>query len=100
MTTKLAASPVTRALDLEINGRPAAVTLEVTDGKPVLRLRAKGLRTGWYVNLEYLCEVAGWHPRLKSTDMELMVRPREEVKEGLEGFNWSAKYGKEIIKEK
>lgn len=97
MATKLSTSPVTRALDAEIDGRPVTATLEVQDGKPVLRLRAKNQRTGWFINLQNLSDIASWHPRLKTRDMELKMMPRTELKELLDKTDWKALYGDELL---
>ena len=97
MPTKLETSPVTRLLGNEIDGKPVSITLEVRDGTPVLQLRVKGQRTGWFVNLNNLCEIASWHPRLRSKDMELKMTPKQETKDGLENTDWKSLYGNELL---
>jgi len=97
MPTSLETSPVTRLLKTEIDGKPVSVTLEVRDGLPVLRLRVKGQRTGWFMNLNNLCEIASWHPRLKDKDMELKMTPKQELKQGLEKTDWKSLYGNELL---
>lgn len=97
MATALKKSPVTRELDFCIDERQVLVTLDMMDNKPILHLRLKGYKTGWYINLENLSQIASWHPRLKSSDMELMTTPKENLKKDIESFDWKTKYGKDLI---
>lgn len=97
MATALSKSPVTRALDTEINGRQVLITIENVDDKPTLRLRLKGYKTGWFLDLNQLSEIASWHPRLKSKDMQLMTTTTKDLKESLESFNWKSKYNGDLI---
>lgn len=97
MTTALSKSSVKRLLDKEIDGRPVTVSLDMMDNIPILHIRLKGYKTGWYANLNNLVEIASWHPRLKSADMELKMLPKAELKESLQNCDWKALYGKELI---
>lgn len=97
MTTPLSRSPVTRSLDKKIDDREVIVTMEVVDGKHLLHFRLKGFKTGWFLSLDNLSEIASWHPRLKDRDMELMMVPKDKLKESLETFDWKSKYGKDLI---
>lgn len=83
VTTPLANGDVHRELDYPVDGRQPIIGLEMRKDQPVLSLRLKGLRTGWYVDLHEFVEYATRFER-GSEDRKLGLRPRKEIDEWLE----------------
>lgn len=83
MTTKLE-SNIYRSLGLELpdeNGkdRECIIGLEVVDGQARVSLRLKGLRAGWYFDIEEFARYATKLPREGSSDFKIRVNRPESA---------------------
>ena len=78
MTTKLG-SPVLRDLGISIQGRPVIVGLETKNGKPVLSVRLKGFRSGWYADLEQVAWFCVTRYPRTNVDQQLSVKNDPDV---------------------
>jgi hypothetical protein len=82
MTTKLETN-LYRSIGLELPDEKGAdreciIGLEVVDGKPRVSLRLKGLRTGWYFDIEEFARFATSLPRKPGDEWKLRINQPEK----------------------